>query len=145
LAAIALGRADLTAGRLVDLKEIDDWIDSVGTPVERELPSKHSVIVLLRAGGRQVNLTARAGDDIIEIGRRLASAGLGKLARAALKAISLAIKNIAFTPLGSPVSQDIGLRERAVTGCTIVYDDQAAEGIGPCAGDVTVLHIFGKR
>jgi predicted transcriptional regulator len=36
--AIAQGRADARAGRVVPLEEIEAWIETVGTPHERPVP-----------------------------------------------------------------------------------------------------------
>ena len=61
-----------------------------------------------------------------------------------LKTISLAIKNLPFTPLASPMRPDTGARERTVERHTIVYDVEAGEeGPGPSAGHVNVLGIIG--
>ncbi len=38
LLAVAQGRADLRAGRLISPEEIDDWIETVGTPFARPVP-----------------------------------------------------------------------------------------------------------
>ncbi len=55
----------------------------------------------------------------------------------------MAIRNVPFTPLGSPINPDTGARERTIDRHTIIYDVEAGEGIGPCAGDVNVLTISG--
>jgi len=36
--AVADGRADIAAGRILTPQSIDDWIEAIGTPYERPLP-----------------------------------------------------------------------------------------------------------
>jgi hypothetical protein len=60
-----------------------------------------------------------------------------------LGTINLAIKNLPFTPLGSPLQPDTGTLERAVDRHTIVYDVEAGAAPGPSAGHVNVLGIIG--
>ena len=41
--AIAEGRADVAAGRVLAPQSIDDWIETVGTAYERPLPQSTAV------------------------------------------------------------------------------------------------------
>ena len=38
LQAIARGRADMAAQRLIDLQKLDDWIDTFGSALDRAAP-----------------------------------------------------------------------------------------------------------
>ena len=43
LQAVAEGRADIAAGRVLTPQSIDDWIETVGTAYERPLPQSAAV------------------------------------------------------------------------------------------------------
>jgi len=92
--------------------------------------------------GREVRITDRAMQDIALIAEWQAAIGPVEALRRLLASLSTGIKNLAFTPLASPLRPEIGARARTVAGHTIVYDVESADGVGPCAGDVTVLHVF---
>lgn len=95
------------------------------------------------AMARQTRISYRAARDLARIWQWWCLTASEERARLSLKAISLAIKNLPFTPLASPMRPDSGARERAVDHHTIVYDVEAGEGPGPSAGHVNVLGIVG--
>jgi len=92
---------------------------------------------------REIRISDRAARDLARIWQWWCLTASEDRARLSLKAISLAIKNLPFTPLGSPMRPDTGARERAVDHHTIVYDVEAGKGPGPSAGHVNVLGIVG--
>ena len=92
---------------------------------------------------REVRISERAARDLARIWQWWRMAGSEERALLTLKTISRAIKNLPFTPLGSPIRPDTGARERAVDHHLIVYDVEAGEGPGPSAGHVNVLGIVG--
>ncbi len=92
--------------------------------------------------GREVRITDQAARDLAQIANWYCMTGSAEQARQSLRTISQAIKNLVFTPLGSPLQWETGGRERNVAGHTIVYDVEPADGVRPCAGHVTVLHIY---
>ena len=92
--------------------------------------------------GREVRVTNQAARDLACIAERQRAIGSVEQAQSALRTINRAIRNLVFTPLGSPWRAEIGARERLAAGHMIIYDVEPAAGTGPCAGDVTVLHIF---
>jgi plasmid stabilization system protein ParE len=92
---------------------------------------------------REIRISYRAARDLARIWQWWCLTASEERARLSLKAISLAIKNLPFTPLASPVRPDTGARERAVDHHVIVYDVEPGEGPGPSAGHVNVLGIVG--
>jgi plasmid stabilization system protein ParE len=93
--------------------------------------------------GREIRITDQAMRDLALLAQWHAAIGSAERARSLLKTLSLAIKNVAFTPLASPVRAETGARERTVAGHTIVYDVETGRNLGPSAGHVTILHISG--
>ncbi len=92
---------------------------------------------------REVRVSDRAARDLENIRRRYLDAGLQDNAHNVLKSLDFAIRNLPFTPLGSPLNPETGLRERIVGGYVIAYDVEEIQGIGPRAGNVNVLAIIG--
>jgi plasmid stabilization system protein ParE len=92
---------------------------------------------------REVRISDRTARDLARIWQWWCVTASEERARLSLQAISLAIKNLPFTPLASPVRPDSGARERAVDHHTIVYDVEAGTAPGPSAGHVNVLGIVG--
>jgi plasmid stabilization system protein ParE len=92
---------------------------------------------------REVRISDQAARDLARIWQWWCMTASEERARLSLSAISMAIKNLPFTPLGSPVQPDTGARERAVDHHTIVYDVEASEAPRPSAGHVNVLCILG--
>jgi plasmid stabilization system protein ParE len=92
---------------------------------------------------REVRISDRAARDLAEVWQWWSATASEDRARAALKSITLAIKNLPFTPLASPLRPETGARERTVDHHTIVYDVEAGQNLGPSAGHVNVLAIDG--
>ena len=92
---------------------------------------------------RDVRISDRAARDLACVWRWWRVTASDDRAHAALKAMSLAIKNLPFTPLASPLRPETGARERSVDHHTIVYDVEAGTNVGPSAGHVNVLGIVG--
>jgi len=92
---------------------------------------------------REVRISDQAARDLAGVWQWWRATASEERARGALKAISLAIKNIPFTPLASPLRPDTGARERTVDHHTIVYDVEVGGNLGPSAGHVNVLGIVG--
>ena len=92
---------------------------------------------------RDVRISDRAARDLGRVWQWWCAGASEARAGAALKAMSLAIKNLPFTPLASPLRVDTGARERTVDHHTILYDVEAGENLGPSAGHVNVLGIVG--
>ena len=92
---------------------------------------------------REIRISDRAARDLARVWHWWRATASEDRARAALKTISLAIKNLPFTPLASPLCPETGARERTVDHHTIVYDVEAGVGFGPSAGHVNVLGIVG--
>jgi plasmid stabilization system protein ParE len=92
---------------------------------------------------REVRISDRAARDLARVWQWWRVTASEERARVALKSISLAIKNLPFTPLASPPRPETGARERTVDHHTIVYDVEAGENLGPSAGHVNVLGIVG--
>jgi len=95
------------------------------------------------AVAREVRISDRAARDLARIWHWWRVAASEERARLAVKAISLALKNLPFTPLASPMRPDTGARQRVVDRHMIVYDVEAGAGLGPSAGHVNVLGIVG--
>jgi plasmid stabilization system protein ParE len=92
---------------------------------------------------REVRISTRAARDLENIWQWHCDAGSREAAHRLIKSLALAIRNLPFTPLGSPVNPDTGARERAVGSHVIAYDVEPVDGVGPRAGNVNVLAIFG--
>jgi plasmid stabilization system protein ParE len=99
--------------------------------------------MLSMATPRDIRISDRTARDLARIWHWWRATASEERARLSLKTISLAIKNLPFTPLGSPVRPDTGARERAVDGHMIVYDVEKGQCPGPSAGHVNVLCIVG--
>ncbi len=99
--------------------------------------------MLNAAMAREVRISDRAARDLARIRDWWCATASEERALLSLKTIILAIKNLPFTPLGSPLQSDTGARERAVDSHTIVYDVEAGNAPGPSAGHVNVLCIVG--
>jgi plasmid stabilization system protein ParE len=92
---------------------------------------------------REVRISDRAARDLANVWQWWRASESQDRARAGLKAIGLAIRNLPFTPLASPLLPDTGARERRVGHHTIVYDVEVGGNLGPSAGHVNVLVIVG--
>ncbi len=92
---------------------------------------------------REVRISDRAARDLARVWQWWRATASEERARATLKTISLAIKNLPFTPLASPARPETGARERTVEHHIIVYDVEAGGNLGPSAGHVNVLGIVG--
>jgi plasmid stabilization system protein ParE len=95
------------------------------------------------AMAREVRISDRAARDLARIRQWWRATASEERALLSLRTISLAIKNLPFTPLGSPLQPDTGARERVADHHTIVYDVEAGGAPGPSAGHVNVLCIDG--
>ena len=95
------------------------------------------------ATAREVRISDRAARDLARIRHWWRETASDERALLSLKAISQAIKNLPFTPLGSPLESDTGARERAVDHHTILYDVEPGAAPGPSAGHVNVLCVVG--
>jgi plasmid stabilization system protein ParE len=92
---------------------------------------------------REVRISNQAARDLAGVLQWSRATASEERARGTLKTISLAIKNLSFTPLASPLRPETGARERMVGHHTIVYDVEAGGNLGPSAGHVNVLGIVG--
>jgi plasmid stabilization system protein ParE len=92
---------------------------------------------------REVRISDHAARDLARIWQLWRVSASEERARAAIKAISQAIKNLPFTPLASPLRPETGARERMIDQHTIVYDVEVGPNLGPSAGHVNVLSIVG--
>ena len=79
--------------------------------------------------------------DLALIAQDHSTVGPAERVRGLMSTLSLAIRNLAFTPLASPLGAKSGARERTVAGHTIVYDVEPGRNLGPSAGHITVLHV----
>ncbi len=93
---------------------------------------------------REVRVGDRAAHDLENIRRRYHDAGYQDAAHNILKSLDFAIRNLPFTPLGSPLNPETGARERIVGDYVIAYEVEEIQGVGPRAGDVNVLAILGR-
>jgi plasmid stabilization system protein ParE len=92
---------------------------------------------------REVRISDRAVRDLASIWQSLCAPGSEEGAHQSLRALGVAIRNLPFTPLGSPQKEDTGARERIVGRHILIYDVEPTDGVGPCAGHVNVLCIVG--
>jgi hypothetical protein len=95
-----------------------------------------------RAEPRELRITDRAARDIAAIWESRCLTESRERAHRSLRWLVIAVKNLPFTPLASPINPDTGARERAVGKLTIIYDVEPVAGIDPCAGHVNVLGIL---
>lgn len=92
---------------------------------------------------RELRISDHAARDLARVWHWWRATASDDRACAALKSLSLAIRNLPFTPLASPPCPMTGARQRTVDHHTILYDVEAGENPGPSAGHVNVLCIVG--
>ncbi|MDR3506723.1 MAG: type II toxin-antitoxin system RelE/ParE family toxin [Caulobacteraceae bacterium] len=92
---------------------------------------------------RQIRLSETAKADLLAARQWLTQSGAGGRAKARLRRITEAIKDLRRHPCRWPVGDHPGVRERPVEGYRLMYEVAPDTGNDRSAGDVAVLRMFG--